>query len=77
MDLKMAFGLVLKEIREDRQVSQEALALAAGLDRTYISLLERGHRQPTLGSLFALAGALEVAPRTMVARVEKHLRFRR
>lgn len=63
-----AFGEVLRECRAKAGYSQEALALKAELDRTYISLLERGLRQPTLETLFKLAGVLEVTPSTMVSR---------
>lgn len=66
--IPQAFGLVLRECRASAGISQEELALRAGLDRTYISLLERGRRQPTLTTLFALAGILGVSPGTMVAR---------
>ena len=51
--------------------SQEALALICGLDRTFISLLERGQRQPTLSSIFAIADALEITPSIMLANVER------
>lgn len=63
-----AFGEVLRECRAKAGCSQEALALKAELDRTYISLLERGLRQPTLETLFKLADVLEIAPATMVSR---------
>jgi len=66
--ISKAFGRVLRELRAKAGLSQEQLALSAGLDRTYISLLERGLRQPTLSTLFRLADILEVAPATMVAR---------
>jgi transcriptional regulator with XRE-family HTH domain len=63
-----AFGEVLRECRTKVGISQEQLALKADLDRTYISLLERGLRQPSLDTLFRLAKVLEVTPATMVAR---------
>jgi len=66
--IQKAFGLVLRDVRTKAGLSQERLALNAGLDRTYISLLERGLRQPTLSTLFQLAEILEVAPATLVAR---------
>ena len=66
-----AFGQVLRETRNDRGISQETLALICGLDRTFISLLERGQRQPTLSSIFAIADALEMAPSMMLERVEE------
>ena len=54
-------------------LSQESLALEADVDRTFISLLERGMRQPTLETLFKLAAVLEVAPATLVARTASAL----
>ncbi len=63
-----AFGEVLRDLRQRAGLSQEALAGAAEVDRTYVSLLERGQRQPTLETLFRLAGALHASPATMVSR---------
>jgi hypothetical protein len=40
----------------------------ADMDRTFVSLLERGLRQPSLDNLFRLARALGVAPATLVSR---------
>ena len=72
--LNEAFGAVLKELRTSAGLSQEKLALECGLDRTYISLLERGLRQPTLSTLFQLAETLEVQPSDIVASVESGLK---
>lgn len=66
-----AFGVVLREKRLLADLSQEKLALDCGLDRTYISLLERGLRQPTLCTLFQLASILGVKPSEMVVAVER------
>jgi len=63
-----AFGRVLKEMRRRKRLSQEELALGAGLDRTYPSLLERGQRQPTLAVLLAVARVLEISPAVLVNR---------
>ncbi|WP_081836889.1 helix-turn-helix domain-containing protein [Thiomicrospira sp. S5] len=60
MTLIDAFAHTLKQIRMEKNVSQQKLALDANLDRTYISLLERGLRQPTITTLFQLAEALEI-----------------
>ena len=68
--LESAFGNVLREKRRERKLSQEKLALEAGVDRTFISFLERGMRQPTLKTLFALAGALDTSPSELVAAVQ-------
>lgn len=68
MDTRLAkrFGRVLKKHREKRGLSQEELAFDTEMHRTYISLLERGARQPPLGTLFCLAYALDCEPEQLV-----------
>ena len=56
-----AFGQLLKQLREDRGLSQQAFALEGEFDRTTISLLERGLRSPTLRSLVRLAETLNIS----------------
>jgi transcriptional regulator with XRE-family HTH domain len=68
-----AFGIVLREIRKERGMSQEALALEADLQRNYVSLIERGINQPTISTIFKLAAALGFKPSEILARVEKSL----
>lgn len=67
------FGTVLRELREKNNLSQEKLAEFCDLDRTYISLLERGLRQPTITTLFRLANALKIRPSDLVVMVEDKL----
>ena len=71
--IQCAFGVVLRRLRTRAGLSQERMALESGLDRTYISLLERGLRQPTLGTLFLLAGTLRTDASRMVAAAEREL----
>jgi len=71
--LQLSFGLALRGARQTAGLSQEKLALESGLDRTFISLLERGLRQPTLGSMFALAGPLRLEPHMLVMQVEQEV----
>jgi transcriptional regulator with XRE-family HTH domain len=68
------FGQVLREQRLSRDLSQEELALAADVDRTFVSQMERGIRQPTITTLMKLAGALGIQPSTLIVRMEKLLR---
>jgi transcriptional regulator with XRE-family HTH domain len=56
------FGRRVAAARVRAGRSQEALAELAGLHRTYISLLERGKREPSLDTLVALSRALDVTP---------------
>lgn len=74
--IQTSFGLVLRKVRLEAGLSQEALAGFAGLDRTYISLLERGLRQPTLSTLIHLASAIGVTPHSLVEQTELEIRAR-
>jgi transcriptional regulator with XRE-family HTH domain len=65
-----AFGKVLRTLRAERGLSQEALALEAGVQRNYVSLIERGINQPTINIIFKLASALEMKPSQVVELVE-------
>ena len=72
--ISTVFGQVLREQRISRDLSQEELALAADVDRTFVSQMERGIRQPTITTLMKLAGALGIQPSTLIVRMEKLLR---
>jgi DNA-binding XRE family transcriptional regulator len=65
-----AFGDALREIRKEHGISQEQLALDSGLDRTYVSLIERGSQSPTIRSVLKLANVLGVKPSEIIARME-------
>lgn len=72
-DLPKAFGLALKKLRTDAGYSQDSLAKECKLDRTFISLLERGERQPTLTTLYKVAEALELTVQQIIAQVDQQL----
>lgn len=55
-------GTAIKERRQAKNLSQEALAEIADFDRTYISLLERGERNPSFTNLCRVAASLGVTP---------------
>jgi transcriptional regulator with XRE-family HTH domain len=66
----LAWGLALRGIRNERGLSQERLAQLAELDRTYVSGIERGERNPSLTSLLRLATALDVQVSELATRAE-------
>lgn len=70
MTIELSFAKVLKFMRIKRKMSQEELAFRSDLDRTYISMLERGIHQPTITTLFALSKALNIKPSEMIKLVE-------
>jgi transcriptional regulator with XRE-family HTH domain len=70
-----SFGHVLQQLRRDRGLSQEELGFASGYHRIYISLLERGHKSPSLRTIFELAKALKVEPSEIVERVQSFVTY--
>jgi transcriptional regulator with XRE-family HTH domain len=68
--VERAFGEVLRQIRKRHGVSQESLGFDSRLDRTYVSLLERGLKSPTIRTLFAIAKVLDVQPSEVLRRTE-------
>ena len=66
-----AFGKVMRQHRREQGLSQEKLAEISGLDRTYVSKLERGIHQPSLTALLKLAAAMRVSAAEMVETVRK------
>jgi transcriptional regulator with XRE-family HTH domain len=70
-DINQIFGDVLRRYRSDRNISQEELAFQAGVDRTFVSRLERGIRQPTITTLIGLGQALGVSAAELVRETEK------
>ncbi|WP_421793235.1 helix-turn-helix domain-containing protein [Hydrocarboniphaga effusa] len=66
-EVAIAFGGVLRRARTRSGLSQEALGLACEIDRTYVSMLERGERQPSLSTIFSLSQQLNRSPESLVA----------
>lgn len=66
-----ALGGILKRERLRAGLTQERLAHAAGVDRTYVSMLEHGKASPALETLFRLCDALGVSAAAVVAEVER------
>ena len=69
-----AYGRALRAYREEQRLSQERLALDSGMDRTFVSGIERGERNPTLGTLLKLVRTLDIPLSQLAARAEGLLR---
>jgi transcriptional regulator with XRE-family HTH domain len=61
MDIKLKVGQRIKELRKELELSQEALALKAEVDRTYVTDVENGRRNVSLEILERLIKALNVS----------------
>lgn len=70
-DIGQIFGEVLRRYRSEKNISQEELAFQAGVDRTFVSRLERGIRQPTITTLIGLGQALGISAADLVRETEK------
>jgi len=71
---KRAFGAALRDRRTAAGISQEQLAEAAGLDRSFISLVERGIQSPNIVVLLKIAEVLGVAASELIAQMESAMR---
>lgn len=60
MDIKVRFGLAIREYRLKRNISQEKLAELSDLHRTYISDVERGDRNVSLINIEKICSALQI-----------------
>ena len=69
-----AFAAVLRDVRLEKGLSQEKLALDSGYHRTYVSLLERGRQNPSLRTVLALAAVLKVPAASLVEKTERRMK---
>ncbi|QEL16857.1 helix-turn-helix domain-containing protein [Limnoglobus roseus] len=69
-DVRERFGLAVKVRREALGLTQEDLAAAAGIHRTYLSDVERGTRNLSLINVERLAAALQVTMAELFAAVD-------
>ena len=70
LEMSDAFAVVLKKHRKAKELSQEALAEKANLHPTYIGLMERGLRNPSLNVSKSLAKALDTSLTELIADAE-------
>jgi transcriptional regulator with XRE-family HTH domain len=68
-----AFGVVLRELRNENSYSQDSYAHQTGYHRNYIGQLERGEKSPSLKALFDFAGSFRLRPSELLQRVERNL----
>ena len=60
------FGEIIRRLRREQNLSQEALAERAGMNADFIGFIERGENVPTLTTILQLAAALAVQPSALI-----------
>lgn len=73
MELSLAFGKVLRRLRMAKNLTQEELGFESDLRRTYISSLELGQKEPSLGTVLKISKALDMGVSELLLQVEKEL----
>jgi transcriptional regulator with XRE-family HTH domain len=68
MDIREVFARNLRNARNEKGLSQEALAYEAGVDRTYVSALERSEYSATIDMVDKLAKALGIEANALLQR---------
>jgi transcriptional regulator with XRE-family HTH domain len=71
--LRPPFASALRKLRRQRRLSQDALGERAGVDRTYVSMMERGCRTPSLTTLARLAEGLGITLQELIGAFEREL----
>ena len=77
MTIEKAVGQELHFCRTKKALSQEKLGFEANLHRTYISIIERGLKSPTINTLVRLCNALEITPDEFLKRVMQRVAGKR
>lgn len=75
-DLRVAFGRRIRDLRRDRELSQEELAERTGLHWTYVSGVERGQRAPSLDVVGRFANGLSVTVAELFSPLKRQYRPR-
>jgi transcriptional regulator with XRE-family HTH domain len=67
----LALGVAINEVRKEKGLTQEELAQRVDLHETYISLIERGQRNPTWGVVHRISRTLGVSLPELARRAEE------
>jgi DNA-binding XRE family transcriptional regulator len=73
LDAGIAFGKVLRRLREESGLTQEQFGFEADLRRTYVSILELGQQQPSLTTILKIALALNISAGELVDMVSEEI----
>lgn len=71
MDIQTYFGLALKQLRMEKNISQEKFALLIGMDRTYYASVEAGKRNISIANINKIASGFEIPISALFEKAEK------
>lgn len=66
-----AFGLIVRQLRKDQGLSQEALANLAEIERAHMGCIERGEKVPSISLLLKIAKALKLSSTLLMKKTEE------
>ncbi len=69
-----AFGLAVRELREQQDMAQETFAAECGIDRSHFGGIERGERNASLSMVYRIADTLKVEPSAIFLLAEQKRR---
>lgn len=69
--LSKNFGKIIRELRNEKKISQEELGFRSNLHRTYIGMIERGEKNITLENIDKIAQGLDVSIKSIFEKLNK------
>ena len=70
-ELSLNFGKIIKELRKEKEISQEELGFRSNLHRTYIGMIERGEKNITLENIEKISKGLDVSMKLIFEKLNK------
>lgn len=70
-ELSQNFGKIIRELRNEKKLSQEELGFQSNLHRTYIGMIERGEKNITLENIEKLSKGLDVSMKLIFEKLNK------
>ena len=68
-----AVGKAIRDLRKEKEISQDVLSGFAGIARTHLTMIENGTKQANFETLWKIALALDIRPSELVARIEEEI----
>lgn len=70
---KTAIGQAIRNLRKEKELSQDVLSGLAGIARTHLSMIENGSKQANFETIWRIAAALDMRPSELVRKIEQEI----